>query len=242
MKRALFFTAYDRPEYLADVLTSWTKVRGLDRWQIVARIEPGKHTDRIVRMFADFYDQAGLVTAYTIVNDTRLGVLHHPWVGFEELFKDFDFVARTEDDLLVSDDILEFFEWASESYEHVPGVATIHGFSLRTEGCPSEAEILPQFNPLVFGTWRAVWQSVIGPTWDHDYSTFNGIPGTQAGWDWNLNTRIYPKLGLGGVYPVLSRVSNIGVHGTHSTPENYYNAQVFVPEVRPTGYHHSERS
>lgn len=237
MKRALFFTAYDRPEYLAEVLKSWESVRGLDRWHVVGRVEPGRDTDLIVSMFTDFFDRLGLTDTHIVVNPYKFGVLHHPWVGFWDLFNtNYDFVARTEDDLLVGEDILEYFEWASEYYAYTPGVTTVHGFSVDAGGNPEEVHQLIRYNPLVWGTWKAEWVEILSPTWDHTYSTFNGTPGNEAGFDWNLDTRIYPKFELTGVYPLVSRVSNIGFIGTHSTPENYYNTEEFLQHTDPVTY------
>lgn len=180
MKRALFFTAFDRPGYLARVLETWEGVRGLDRWHIVARIEPGQHTDQIRAMFEKFFFVLGLNDVDLVVNKSKLGVLHHPWVGFETLFSRYDFVVRTEDDLLVSSDVLELFEWASKTFTHDQSIATVHGFSLGDGGDLSAMFRSPGFNPLVFGTWRDRWEQLLSPTWDHDYSTFNGTPGNQC--------------------------------------------------------------
>ena len=228
MRRAIFLTAYDRPEYLEQALRSWGRVRGKERWSWFASIEPGVHADKILRMCAKFFNANHLDVTIS-VNAERLGVLHHPWVRFEELFgHGFDFVVRTEDDLCVSADALEYFEWASAVCADDPGVGTIHGF--QRDGDPELPRVFhvePRFDPLLWGTWADRWCDVIGPTWDHDYSTNNGIPGVQSGWDWNLNKRIYPKHGLGGLFPAASRVDNIGVHGTHSTPENFYTSASF---------------
>lgn len=242
MRKALFFTAYDRPNYLLRALETWGYVRGLKDWDIVARIEPGLYADQIYDIFEGFWAGSRHPNFQIITNPTRLGVLHHPWAGFTELFEqDYDFVVRAEDDLRVSDDILEYFTWAAAKFEHDDRVASIHGFMREGSGTPEEVEVQPRFDPLIWGTWRRTWESLIGPTWDHDYSTYNGAPGIQSGWDWNLNTRIYPGHGLGGVFPRLSRVDNIGVHGTHSTPDNFYTAPSFQASIEPSVYRELQR-
>lgn len=228
MKRAIFLTAYDRPEYLRRALESWDVVRGLEEWQWFGSIEPSPVAHRLAEMFEGFLDRNGL-HGRTIINETRQGVLHHPWVRFEELFQQgFDFVVRVEDDFRVSTDTLEYFTWASDHFMNQEDVASVHGFTRNPEaGDPNLVVPEIRFDPLLWGTWRSVWQELIGPTWDHDYSTNNGTPGVQAGWDWNLNTRIYPKFGLHGIFPESSRVDNFGVYGTHSTPDNFYTAASF---------------
>lgn len=228
VKKALFLTAFNRPDYLAESLASWKTVRGLDDWDIYAQIEPNafaeEQRDMINHAFL-YHDNVEVV-----VNPELYGVLHNPWVGFDKLFKeDYDFVVRTEDDLVVSSDILEYFNWASSRFQNNTSVATVNAYT--TYDGPSDAvALVPLFSPLVWGTWQDRWEGLIGPTWDHDYSTNNGIPGVQAGWDWNLNTRIFPQHGLRACFPLASRVHNIGLVGTHSLPENYETSKSFKPD------------
>ena len=223
---ALFFTAYDRPQYLRETLLSWEKVRGIQDWHVVMRIEPSPRQGEIYDLYQLFAETMMLPSYEIIVNPTVYGVLHHPYVGFSELFQDYDFVVRAEDDLIVSDDILEYFTWAEETYRRRKSVATIHGFS-RGVGENDEVFTQPEFNPWIWGTWKSLWMTTIGPLWDHAYTTFNHFPGFQSGWDWNLNTRIFPKYGYEAVYPLNSRVDNIGVYGVHGTPDNHERAPFF---------------
>ena len=229
MKRAIFLTAYDRPEYLREALESWKNVRGQENWHFVAMIEPSPVGSEVVQMFEEFLKQSGFPTYQILVNPQRYGVLHHPWVGFERLFmaSNFDFVVRAEDDLRVSTDTLEYFEWASEQWQDNPSVATVNAFTYATHGTANDVQLCPVFSPLVWGTWRDRWADWMSRTWDHDYSTNNGTPMEQAGWDWNLNTRLFPQMGLHAAFPLASRVDNIGLVGTHSTPENYSTSDSF---------------
>ena len=227
MRRALVLTAFDRPQYLRETLISWLKVRGLNDWHIIARIEPGPLQGEIYDLLWHFQEESQHPTMDIIVNPERYGVLHHPWVAFDELFAEgYDFVVRTEDDLVVSDDILEYFTWASEYYASADSVATVHA-STELDREPEAVQEQASFNPWVWGTWRETWTGLIGPTWDHDYSTYNDFPGNQSGWDWNLDTRVLPKYGLRGAFPGKSRVRNIGVVGVHGTPENHYTSPSF---------------
>lgn len=232
MKRALFFTAYDRPNYLLDTLTTWREVRGFHEWDVVFRIEPSPVMDDIIAII----DELEHPNAKVVVNPHRYGVLHHPWVGFNDLFKKHDFVVRAEDDLLVSDDILEYFEWASLVYEAQPNVAAVIGYS-DEEGEAHGVRLVPKFSPWIWGTWKDRWESFIRDTWDHDYSTYNGHPGNQSGWDWNLDTRIYPERGLLSVVPTSSRAQNIGVFGTHGNAENFVTSPSFSQRREPGEFH-----
>lgn len=230
MSTALCITAYNRPDYLRKTLASWSKVCGIENATVYISIDPSEYEveREVVAVAKEFLRRNG---GHYAINPVRHGVLHHPWVVFDKLFSSgFDFVIRAEDDLLVSDDTLAYFDWAEPVFRNDADVATIHAYSYDYSTDSSLVHKVPKFNPLVWGTWRDRWYGFMRDTWDHDYSTFNGQPGNQAGWDWHLNTRLYPARGLHGVYPLMSRVDNIGVHGTHSTPENFHTAPSFRSE------------
>lgn len=223
VRRILFITAYDRPGYFRETMETWRKVRGFYDWDVVVRLEPSAFRKEHLETIAEL-DHPKL---RVIENERVLGVLEHPYVGFNELFHlGFDFVVRAEDDLIVSDDILEYFEWASEHYQNDQEVAAVIGYS-GDYGPEREVQRLSKFSPWVWGTWYDRWEMYIRPTWDHDYSTNNGSPFIESGWDWNLNSRVLPSLGKKCVFPLKSRVDNIGVWGVHGTPSNIQRATAF---------------
>lgn len=233
---AVFLMAYDRPEFLEKVLQSWECVRGLERWEFVGRVDPNPKQDESVELLNDFIRRRGLTNARVIVNETKHGVLHHPWVGFTEAFQDHEFVVYTEDDSRVSDDILEYFEWAQKSFLEDQRIASVHAFSDEVFGASRDAHLRQVFHPWTWGTWKDRWEQFIGPTWDHDYSTFNAVPGNQSGYDWNLNTRVYPEHDKLAVFPKLSRVDNIGVYGVHSTEEIWEPTKTFHEQYGKLNY------
>lgn len=227
MTHAILFTAWARPEVLKRTLASWDEVHDIQDWAWCFRIEPNVQEDAVTRIIKEFIARNELPMFEIIHNQRVLGVLHHPWVGFEALFHDFQFVVRAEDDLCVSDDVLGYFTRMEKQYRNDPRVATIHAYTDGESVEPEGHELRPEFNSWVWGTWRDRWKQIIGPTWDHDYSTFNVSPGFQSGWDWNLSTRIFPQHELFGVYPMMSRVDNIGIWGVHGTPGNFRTASTF---------------
>jgi len=228
MRKAIFLTAYNRIPYLQQTLASWESVRGQEGWDFIASIEPGPMAQQVVEEFEEFASKTTFNTFDIRVNENVEGVLHHPWLCFEGLFGmgRYDFVVRAEDDLVVSNDILEFFSWSAHTYRDDAEVATVHAYTA-TDGPINSVRRSEAFSPWLWGTWRDRWAGLIGPTWDHDYSTFNGSPGFQSGWDWNLNTRIFPEYNLRSIVPVVSRANNIGLHGVHGTPENFERSDSF---------------
>ncbi|SEQ61516.1 glycosyltransferase family protein [Microlunatus flavus] len=237
-RRAVLLTAFDRPHYLGAVLDAWADVRGLDGWHLRVAVEPSGAQDEVVDLVEAFVRRTGHPSTEVVLNPTRLGVLENPYVHLDALFADGqDFVVRAEDDLLVADDVLELFDHVAEAYAADPRVATAHAFSRAPVGGAADALVrAPEFCPWVFGTWRDRWDGLLGPTWDRDYSTWNVSPGFETGFDWNLNTRVFPAHGLVSVSPAVSRVQNIGAVGEHGTPEDLETAASFVPHQRPTAY------
>lgn len=221
MKLAVIMTAYNRPDYLEESLSSWKSVRGLTE-DIHFFVEPSQQLDAVLSIIA-----AAGVPYQCHVNPERYGELHNPWVAVDWAFSEgADFVVCAEDDDTVSSDILEYFKAAYELF-NTDEVLGVSGYNSEALDNPDAASLMIRqyWGGLVWGTWRTSWYEHLRDTWDHDYSTFNGSPGNQSGFDWNINTRIIPRLGLGCVIPEVSRVHHIGRVGTHITPDQFETAR-----------------
>lgn len=234
--RALLLTAFDRPEYLRRVLASWALVPELATWHVRVAVEPGPVQEEVLELVSVLPD------AEVVVNDRRLGVAENPYRHLAALFDaGFDFVARTEDDLVVADDVLRLLEGCDARYAGAADVATVCAYSPADAGAdPALVRRTTAFSPWLWGTWRDRWDGLIGPTWDRDYSTWNGSPGFESGWDWNLNTRVLPAHGLTTVAPAASRVQNIGVVGQHGTAQNHERAASFLATFGRPAYRYVE--
>ncbi len=220
MKRELVFTAYNRPNYLAESIASWNNVRSLNMWPATFYIEPSELTDEITNVAFQLN-----TTVTAVVNESKQGVLVNPWNAFEGAFSSgADFVVLAEDDVLVSQDILEFFEWTSVEYQTSYSTLAVNAFSKNGGDKDNQLWLRSTFSPLIWGTWRDRWYHHLRDTWDKDYST--GLPdGSQAGWDWNIN-RIIKANNFNVVAPLNSRSDHIGLeNGTHTTAETFYYSQ-----------------
>lgn len=224
MKTELVFTAYNRPFYLNQVVDSWNAVRDLSLWDTHFYLEPSEVEEAMTSIALNLN-----TTIDVSVNPERLGVLTNPWSALNSAFqRGADFVVLAEDDVVVSQDILEYFSWAAIEYQTGHNVLAVTAFSQLGEGKANQVILSDNFNPLIWGTWRNRWDEFLKDTWDKDYST--GKPdGSEAGWDWNIN-RIIANNNLKVVKPLHSRSDHIGeLLGTHMTPD-------FYPESRGTNF------
>lgn len=235
VNKTLIITGYNRPEMFKSVLESWEKARGQEDWDAVISLDPSESTETHVEYARAFFERTSFASENLVTWDEHMGVLRHPYAIMDACFeRGADYVVRTEDDLPVADDVLEFHAWAASEFETHLNVGSIHAFALdNPQGLGTHDVVQGAFSPLVWGTWRGIWKDVIAPTWDFDYSTYNGAPGNEAGWDWNLKTRIFPEHRLVALSPAQSRANNIGVWGAHGTPENFEPSHCFQEHYEP---------
>jgi hypothetical protein len=127
-----------------------------------------------------------------------------------------------EDDITVSTDILEYFEWAREEFRDDPEVLAVCSFDSHLESPghvfgPGDVTKQRWFSPLVWGTWTDRWSNVLRDTWDFDYS--------YSGWDWHVRRDILVDR-WHCVFPRQSRSTHIGqFRGTHMMPEHFHETQ-----------------
>lgn len=214
-----------RLRYLRDTLISWSNVRGLDNWYFRFHVEPDGARYDTVNIILDWIENNELSSAEIIYNDTRLGVLCNPWSAFDSAFwLGADFVVLTEEDILVCADVLEYMEKCNLEYKSNSKVLGVCGTCFHDTGDFDVTYLAEDFCPLVWGTWKNRWSSILRDTWDKDYSTGNP-DGSEAGWDWNIRRRLLPQLGMTFVHPQVTRALHIGEYGVHMRPEDFRASQ-----------------
>jgi hypothetical protein len=142
------------------------------------------------------------------------------------------FVALTEEDTVVSDDVLRYLAWAQQ-FEADPKVLCVCAHNESGTGWDppvpmdfdaDQAEVRRKlyFNSWCWGTWRDRWADVIGPSWDWDANT--GSLGYDSGCDWNIRKRVMPGKYV-AVVPEASRTQNIGKdEGVYAHPELFHRS------------------
>ena len=210
MKKALAFTTYNRIDYLSHTLISWQKVSDLNSWDIHFYVEPSDKFEQVLHLIQTFEETVGQ-PVYIHANEKVMGTGGNTWKLFDELFSMYDFVVLAEDDVVVSKDILKYFDTLEKMYRDDNEIAII---SANTKWHTEDVSGVVReqgFNGLVWGTWKKYWDNYFGPNWDKDYSS----DPVHNGWDWHLNLRIMPKNKLKNINPLVSRSNHIGINGMH---------------------------
>jgi len=207
-------TTNDRPDYLAQTLRSWEKVRGDKKFLV--RAEPHQPT-------LDVLKQADL-DMEVVVNRQRLGVKENPRALLADALARDEFVVYTEDDVIVADDVLEYMEWAKDRYKDVLCIlANQRWWRAADEWAVRRSQA---FTCLTFGVWRE-WGELMLASFDLD----------PRGWDWSI-VKLIRDAGLQTIAPDFSRSQHIGRRGTHMVEELWPESQSrwFRPEYEPGGW------
>jgi hypothetical protein len=125
-------------------------------------------------------------------------------------------VILAEEDVEVSDDVLEFFAWA----QFVSNIACAWSDAV---GDAQTVEMRRWFNPWCWGTSRTTWETLLRPTWDDDYS--------HGGWDTHIGIDLVEEVPLHVAFPQQSRSRHFGQwlgvhqdpskHGSQEMPESF---------------------
>jgi hypothetical protein len=216
-KKAIVFTAFDRVEYLKRTLDSWAKVRMIQEYDIYFKVEPSDKVNEICEIINNFAIKIGNIVNVD-VNNKVMGCATNTWFALDKSFEIYDFVILAEDDIIVSEDVCEYFNYLEEKYRDEEEISIISANTKWDTTDPSLFVKEQAFNGLVWGTWKNKWENYFKDTWDWNYSSGNGGP---AGWDWNITLRVLPNNHLYCIHPLASRSQHIGVQGIHCSPDMF---------------------
>ena len=255
MRIGLMLTACKRPYYLEPVLHSWAGAEGAnelcgmavalgqspqepEQLALIRSMAPGAH------VWPDSPQAAASNGMHRAIAEAT-----------SRAFREFnaDFMILSEEDLQVSSDVLAYFRWAAETFQHDERVLAVCSHSPGGQGWdPHEpaqdadadqetVRVVPYFNAWCWGTWRDRWTQVLEPKWDRECDSGGAL---DSGWDWHIATRILPAGNFLCAVPDASRSQNIGKDdGWSSTPQSwaFSQAQSFretrdSPSYRAEGY------
>jgi hypothetical protein len=223
---ALLITAYKRPEYLRETLASWAacpEVGELGR-VIVALGMSHRWDDQMDVIKEAEADLGRPVVVFRDSIEARESPGMHRALG-EGIDRAFgetrpEYVICGEEDVIVSDDALAWFEWSKHWY--LDGVLAVLAHNQGGTGWDGldgprqdqdadqwRARQLPYFNPWVWMVRRGTWLTVMRPAWDWDCDSGGD---QDSGYDWNLQ-RLVQAGGWSCIVPDAARSQTIGEFG-----------------------------
>jgi hypothetical protein len=243
-------TAWRRPQYLEPVLASWAAAAAIlkpDRF-VISLQDSDRHSEQLEVIGRA---QEKFPVELEVIGQSQAG---HPKVDGPHraigdaghyLFSDpaVEFLVFGEEDVLVSDDVLLYMQWARTEFADDPRMLIACAHSVGGTGWdrPEQAQdadadervvrVLPYFNPWCWGTWRDRWANVLEPGWCWQALAHS------TGYDWSIQRHMESQYRC--AVPDASRSQNIGEQeGLYSTPDtwSYAHAPSFREHREPVAY------
>lgn len=217
MNNIIALTVGNRPHYLFEVIQSYRNVKSIEKYKLIASIDPIDHRawtclDLLSKI--DFME----VDAYINGNhDPNLRMIRNTFDVMIKGLQQTDFLICTEDDCIWAPDILDYFEWTNNKYKNDSSIFTVNGYShnqfdpIKTKNVYRRSH----FHPMTFGVWKDRWDPVLS-SW-----RWQRLPG----WDIHVDSEL--THGRQTIYPHLSRVSHIGLLGTHVVDKNWHDKHIY---------------
>lgn len=241
----LIVLAWHRPDYLRSCLESWTRVRGFsDLRQVTVRCGRSDSDVEAANELVALKTLGAHVPVRFKLDDPEDAAVKGPDLALgkeiDAAFADdgCEFVIECDEDVVVSDDALEYVAWArsledfTRRWEPGTGVHAVclhnalgQGWLPRYDDSAANQEtarLLPEFTSWCFGFSRKSWEETWRPEWDWNRSS--GSHPLQHGWEWQMHRQA--ARGLRVMVPDASRCQNIGVEGGRfSTPGIFESSQ-----------------
>jgi len=238
----LVCTAWRRPAYLEQTLASWARARGVGKLGgLVVALGPSDVMSEQIDVIKHGAHAMGLEDRLIITPDSaaaqaspgmhralgetlsavrKLRLPNGPPGSAGEPARA---VICAEEDITVSDDVLEYLAWALGRFEADPLAAAVCAHDASGQGWhipgigqqgigadQAEVVLAADFNPWVWATWAGRKLDFLLGHWDWDATT--GPVAWQHGYDWQI-LRLIQQRGLHAVMPSASRSQNIGRDG-----------------------------
>lgn len=209
MKKTITITAYNRPEYLKQVLESLSK-NDLNGFHLYCGVEPGNNE------IIETINSINFIDKTVVINEKRLGINGNPFNILSRAFNEgSEFNVYLEDDVIISPDAIKMSDW----YLNYPCKNDYFCFNLFHHKSSSNesdtTKIFPSkiFTPYGFCLTKNSWNNYFKNNW-HPKPT-----DVWNTWDCSINDFMI-KNGYKTLQPVLSRSNNIGQkNGINVTPE-----------------------
>ena len=204
MKKTLTISGHRRPDYFQRVLSALSFCEGVSEYAVTAVLDPSEWTDQLAEIA-----RGHGITVHIPAKHLGCGaaIRHCLALGFEAS----DYHIHLEDDTVPSPDALRWFEWAGRHAS--PMTLTVSGYNQHGgDAEPNMAYFRNWFTPWGWATWREHWEKYLLPGWDTSF------------WDGGVQ-RIRDNLGMGEMFPRVSRIQNIGATRGAFCPSEYFHRE-----------------
>ena len=207
MQTVISMTAFRRPVYLSRVLSRLQRCDGIADCELFVSIEPGCAEVLDLVRSIDFCDVTFWVNKAVLgINMNTLKVLMR---AFERPFS--DFVIHVEDDILLSNDAIRYFEHCRDAYREDKDILSVTAYHKNAADAPlNRVERMKWFTPWGWGTWQDR-MSELQKQW------------SLRGWDVHVNREL--REGRSQIVPSMSRAQNIGSEGGTNVPSESFHAE-----------------
>lgn len=211
--KAITITLCNRPEYARRALEAMSQCVGIEEYIVLPFVEPVN--DEVVALAKNIK----FAEAKPTINPRKLGCALNTYSALTRGFEISEYVIHTEEDHMFAPDALRYFEHCERRYGGDPEIYTVSCYNRWKCREDEFYEVLkkPAFICTGWATWRDRWAEPGGMKEDWDYGYKYG------GWDFNMSQRLR-KTRL-EVYPILSRIQNIGAEGGIHTPSVDWHMQ-----------------
>ena len=218
MNKLISLLVYNRPHYLKQVLASLEQCKGIENYRLLVSIEKESNPecDELVKQ-ADFCEKI------VYKNLEHYGCSLATLFNFERAFEISDTVIALEDDILLAQDALPFFEQTLERYEKAEEVLCLSGFNYHKKY--EAAHYFSLFRQQHYTSWGCgYWRDKFNSLIKQDFIKHE----QNETWDTEINRRLFLNGKYWQVRPCLSRVQNIGAFGNHIDREDNAELQFFL--------------
>ena len=203
-------TLWNRPEYASHVFDALARCDGVGKYLILPFVDPideGKSNPTIW----DLVTKVNFARCRPHLNETRLGTCGNTRKALSLGFELADFVIHIEEDCVPGRDALVYYEYCRRKYRDDRGVFTISGWNKSGADEPE------------YAVGRRSWFTCSGwaTWWDRWEEMRKGWSMKELiGWGRNINHVVRRE--RVEIYPMLSRIQNIGEVGMRMPSPQYY--------------------
>jgi hypothetical protein len=223
--KLITLSLYNRLEYTKKVLDALSLCHGVKDYVILPVIDRTPRGWDFQQTFVDLLHSYALAGKLNIDNprlhDNNVGCNSNIFTCLNIGFQVTDFLIHLEDDIVLGEDALKYFEWANTQFKDDKTVFTVDAYNNtqhQTTPDPHMVQRSQSFKPWGWATWKDRWDG-IKDKWQHGYGKREDLP-NGGGWD------VCMKQALRGnrcrIYPTLARCMNIGEVGLHTPSKEWH--------------------